>query len=74
MFPAVITSFFRTLKGDYLHRVEELWLSLPVEANFEMDVSKFRQQKAGCPAEHVSRLIEAGFKGIGGRRVGEVCY
>lgn len=59
MFPAVINpAFFPELLEEGLtpHRVEELWLSLPVEANFEMDVSKFWQQRLDALLEHVSQI------------------
>lgn len=61
IFPAVENSaFFPDLLDEGLtpHKVEELWLCLPVEENFEMDVSQHWQLRLDALLEHVSQIGE----------------
>ena len=61
IFPAVENSaFFPELLDEGLnpHKVEELWLSLPVEANFENDVSQNWELRLEALLEHVSQVGE----------------
>ena len=61
IFPAVGNpAFFPELidEGFPQHRVEELWLSLPVDANFEMEVTRHWQLRLDALLEHVSQVGE----------------
>lgn len=61
IFPAVENSaFFPELIGEGLspHRIEELWLSSPVEANYEMDVTHNWQLRLEALLQHVSQVGE----------------
>lgn len=61
IFPAVGNSaFFPEFLDEGLppHQVEELWLSRPVEANFELDVSHNWQLRLDALLEHVSQVGE----------------
>ena len=61
IFPAVENpAFFPELLDEGLtqHRIEELWLSMPVEANFELDVTQNWQLKLDALLQHVSQIGE----------------
>lgn len=61
IFPAVENSaFFPELLDEGLspHKVQELWLCMPVEANIEMDVSQHWQLRLEALLEHVSQIGE----------------
>ena len=61
IFPAVENSaFFPELLDEGLpqHRIEELWLCSPVEANFEIDVTRNWQLRLDALLEHVSQVGE----------------
>lgn len=61
IFPAVGNSaFFPEFleEGLLAHQVEELWLSVPVEANFELDVTQNWQLRLEALLEHVSQVGE----------------
>lgn len=61
IFPAVENrAFYPELldEGFEPHRIEELWLCTPVEANFEMDVTKNWQLRLEALLEHVSQVGE----------------
>lgn len=61
IFPAVENpAFFPKLLDEGLppHRIEELWLSSPVEANFEMDVTQKWHLRLKALLEHVSQVGE----------------
>ena len=61
IFPAVENpAFFPELldEGFAPHRIEELWLSSPVEANFEMDVTQKWHLRLKALLEHVSQVGE----------------
>jgi LmbE family N-acetylglucosaminyl deacetylase len=61
IFPAVGNSaFFPEFLEEGLdpHQVEELWLSVPVEANFEMDVTQNWKLRLDALLEHVSQIGE----------------
>lgn len=61
IFPAVGNSaFFPEFLEEGLapHQVEELWLSVPVEANFELDVTHNWQLRLDALLEHVSQIGE----------------
>ena len=61
IFPAVGNPAFfpeQINEGFRQHNVEELWLSLPVEANFEMEVTQHWQLRLDALLEHVSQVGE----------------
>ncbi len=61
IFPAVENpAFFPELLDEGLlqHRIKELWLCSPVEANFEMDVTGNWQSRLDALLEHVSQVGE----------------
>jgi len=61
IFPAVGNSaFFPEFLEEGLdpHQVEELWLSVPVEANFELDVTQNWKLRLDALLEHVSQIGE----------------
>jgi LmbE family N-acetylglucosaminyl deacetylase len=61
IYPAVGNSaFFPEFLDEGLsqHQVEELWLSRPVEANFEMEVTHNWQLRLDALLEHVSQIGE----------------
>lgn len=61
IFPAVENSAFfpELLEEGYLpHRIEELWLCMPVEANFELDVTHNWQLRLEALLQHVSQVGE----------------
>lgn len=61
LFPAVENSaFFPELIDEGLppHRIQELWLCSPVEANFELDLSQNWQLKLDALLQHVSQIGE----------------
>lgn len=61
IFPAVENpAFFPELldEGFPQHRIEELWLCMPVEANFELDVTQNWPLKLEALLEHVSQIGE----------------
>ncbi|HPR34552.1 MAG TPA: PIG-L family deacetylase [Anaerolineaceae bacterium] len=61
IFPAVENpAFFPDLLDEGLlqHRIKELWLCSPVEANFELDVTGNWQSRLDALLEHVSQVGE----------------
>lgn len=61
IFPAVGNSaFFPEFLDEGLtqHQVKELWLSVPVEANYELDVTQNWQLRLDALLEHVSQVGE----------------
>ena len=61
IFPAVGNSaFFPEFLAEGLpqHQVEELWLSVPVESNYELDVTHNWQLRLEALLEHVSQIGE----------------
>ncbi len=61
IFPAVGNSaFFPEFLDEGLpqHQVEELWLSVPVESNYELDVTHNWQLRLEALLEHVSQIGE----------------
>ncbi len=61
IFPAVENRAFfpELLEEGYLpHRIEELWLCMPVEANYEMDVTHNWQLRLEALLQHVSQVGE----------------
>ena len=59
LFPAVENrAFYPEFLEEGLepHKVQELWLSLAVEPNFEMDVTNFWQTRLDALLEHVSQV------------------
>jgi len=61
LFPAVENpAFFPELleEGFLQHRIKEIWLSSPVEANFELDVTQNWQLRLDALLQHVSQIGE----------------
>ena len=61
IFPAVENSaFFPELLDEGLlpHRIKELWLVMPVEANYELDVTANWKLKLDALLQHVSQIGE----------------
>lgn len=61
IFPAVENrAFFPELLSEGLlpHRIEELWLCMPVDANFEMDVTHNWQLRLDALLQHTSQVGE----------------